>query len=127
MQPKYVAFLARALKCHGKHVIQRDIKPGNLLIGAQSIWIPCLGELKIADFGRVPLLSTCPNLFTLFPTHTIVQVDLKFSPKLIVSSSAKDLISQMLVKDSSQRLPLYKLLDHPWIVQNADPSSIYKA
>ncbi|KAK5817354.1 hypothetical protein PVK06_022278 [Gossypium arboreum] len=57
----------------------------------------------------------------------IVQVDLKFPPKPIVSSSAKDLISQMLVKDSSQRLPLHKLLEHPWIVQNADPSGIYKA
>ncbi|MBA0690481.1 hypothetical protein Goari_008152 [Gossypium aridum] len=57
----------------------------------------------------------------------IVQVDLKFPTKPIVSSAAKDLISQMLVKDSSQRLPLHKLLEHPWIVQNADPSGIYKA
>ncbi|KAL0297244.1 UNVERIFIED_CONTAM: Serine/threonine-protein kinase Aurora-1 [Sesamum radiatum] len=51
----------------------------------------------------------------------IIQVDLKFPPKPIVSSAAKDLISQMLVKDSSQRLPLHKLLEHPWIVQYADP------
>ncbi|RVW79251.1 Serine/threonine-protein kinase Aurora-1 [Vitis vinifera] len=57
----------------------------------------------------------------------IVQVDLKFPPKPIVSSTAKDLISQMLVKDSSQRLPLHKLLEHPWIVQNADPSGVYRA
>ncbi|KFK29895.1 hypothetical protein AALP_AA7G192400 [Arabis alpina] len=56
----------------------------------------------------------------------IVQVDLKFPPKPIVSPSAKDLISQMLVKESSQRLPLHKLLEHPWIVQNADPSGIYR-
>ncbi|KAA8525217.1 hypothetical protein F0562_006919 [Nyssa sinensis] len=56
----------------------------------------------------------------------IVQVDLKFPPKPIVSSSAKDLISQMLVKDSSQRLPLNKLLEHPWIVQNADLSGTYR-
>ncbi|KAE8731705.1 Serine/threonine-protein kinase Aurora-1 [Hibiscus syriacus] len=53
----------------------------------------------------------------------IVQVDLKFPPKPIVSSAAKDLISQ----DSSERLPLHKLLEHPWIVQNADPSGIYRA
>ncbi|KAF6159036.1 hypothetical protein GIB67_022191 [Kingdonia uniflora] len=33
---------------------------------------------------------------------------------------------QMLVKDSSQRLPLHKLLEHPWVVQNADPSGIYR-
>ncbi|XP_057478820.1 serine/threonine-protein kinase Aurora-1-like [Actinidia eriantha] len=56
----------------------------------------------------------------------ILQVDLKFTPKPIVSSAAKDLISQMLVKDSSQRLPLHKLLEHPWIVQNADPSGLYR-
>nr|BAF44482.1 aurora kinase 2 splicing variant [Arabidopsis thaliana] len=56
----------------------------------------------------------------------IVQVDLKFPPKPIVSSSAKDLISQMLVKESTQRLALHKLLEHPWIVQNADPSGLYR-
>ncbi|XP_038985233.1 serine/threonine-protein kinase Aurora-1-like isoform X3 [Phoenix dactylifera] len=56
----------------------------------------------------------------------IVKVDLKFPPKPVISPSAKDLISQMLVKDSSQRLPLHKLLEHPWIVQNADPSGIYR-
>ncbi|KAL0903494.1 hypothetical protein M5K25_027880 [Dendrobium thyrsiflorum] len=55
----------------------------------------------------------------------IIKVDLKFPPKPIVSSAAKDLISQMLVKESSQRLPFHKLLEHPWIVQNADPSGIY--
>ncbi|RRT57506.1 hypothetical protein GW17_00002698 [Ensete ventricosum] len=32
----------------------------------------------------------------------------------------------MLVKDSAQRLPLHKLLEHPWIVQNADPSCVYR-
>ncbi|KAG8375627.1 hypothetical protein BUALT_Bualt10G0120000 [Buddleja alternifolia] len=56
----------------------------------------------------------------------IIQVDLKFPPKPIVSSAAKDLISQMLVKDSSRRLPLHKLLEHPWIVQYADPSGVYR-
>nr|GEV31551.1 serine/threonine-protein kinase Aurora-1 [Tanacetum cinerariifolium] len=52
----------------------------------------------------------------------ILLVDLKFPSKPVVSSSAKDLISQMLVRETSKRMPLHKLLEHPWIVQNADPS-----
>ncbi|KAK6927320.1 Protein kinase domain [Dillenia turbinata] len=56
----------------------------------------------------------------------ITKVDLKFPSKPVVSSTAKDLISQMLMKDSAQRLPLYRVLEHPWIVQNADPSGVYR-
>ncbi|KAK1286479.1 Serine/threonine-protein kinase Aurora-1 [Acorus calamus] len=56
----------------------------------------------------------------------IIKVDLRFPLKPIISSAGKDLISQMLVKDSSQRLPLHKVLEHPWIIQNADPSGVYR-
>ena len=85
--------------------------------------------------------------------YRIVKVDLKFPLKPFVSPAAKDLISQvrslqffpclvkkiavqiqnlincctqMLVKNSAQRLPLHKVLEHPWIVQNADPSGVYR-
>ncbi|CAH8388518.1 unnamed protein product [Eruca vesicaria subsp. sativa] len=141
----YVASLVRALiYCHGKHVIQRNIKTENLLIDAQ-------GELKIADFGWSvhtfntfllrwvkylgPRDSPYEFLYGVPPFEAIehsdtyrriVQVDLKFPPKPVVSASEKDLINQMLVKESAQRLPLHKLLEHPWIVQNADPSGIYR-
>ncbi|XP_062195137.1 serine/threonine-protein kinase Aurora-2-like isoform X3 [Phragmites australis] len=56
----------------------------------------------------------------------IVKVDLKFPLKPFVSPAGKDLISQMLVKNSAHRLPLHKVLEHPWIVQNADPSGVYR-
>ena len=47
-------------------------------------------------------------------------MDLKFPATPAVSSAAKDLISKLLVRDSSQRLPPAKVLEHPWIVGNAD-------
>ncbi|GLJ16487.1 hypothetical protein SUGI_0281320 [Cryptomeria japonica] len=56
----------------------------------------------------------------------IMKVDLNFPPNPIVSDAAKDLISKLLVKYSWQRLPLTGLLQHPWIVQNADLSSVYE-
>ncbi|PKA55019.1 Serine/threonine-protein kinase Aurora-3 [Apostasia shenzhenica] len=52
----------------------------------------------------------------------IIKVDLVFPTSHYVSSEAKDLISHLLVKDSSKRLSLQKILEHPWIVRNADPS-----
>ncbi|CAM6044470.1 unnamed protein product [Sphagnum compactum] len=55
----------------------------------------------------------------------IVRVDLRFPSKPVISAAAKDLICQLLVKDSSQRLPLQKVVSHPWIVNNADASGIY--
>jgi aurora kinase len=55
----------------------------------------------------------------------IVRVDLKFPSKPVISAAAKDLICQLLVKDSSRRLPLQKVVNHPWIVNNADASGIY--
>lgn len=57
----------------------------------------------------------------------IVKIDLKFPPKPMISPQAKDLISKLLVKDSTQRLPLNHVLTHPWIVSNADPSGVYAA
>ncbi|CAM6054097.1 unnamed protein product, partial [Sphagnum tenellum] len=48
----------------------------------------------------------------------IVRVDLRFPSKPVISAAAKDLICQLLVKDSSQRLPLQKVVSHPWIVNN---------
>ncbi|KAL6008014.1 Serine/threonine-protein kinase Aurora-3 [Asimina triloba] len=52
----------------------------------------------------------------------IVEIDLNFPPTPPVSAQAKDLICRLLVKDSLRRLSIQKILDHPWIVRNADPS-----
>eukprot|EP00898_Chlorokybus_atmophyticus_P006789 jgi/Chlat1/7110/Chrsp57S06794 len=52
----------------------------------------------------------------------ITRVDLRFPEMPAVSADAKNLIVKLLAKDPKQRLPLAKVLQHPWIVANADPS-----
>ena len=55
----------------------------------------------------------------------ILRVDLHFPAH--VSVDARDMISGLLVKDPKARLPLSKLLDHPWIKNNASPNGIPQA
>ncbi|KAJ0620704.1 putative protein kinase Aur family [Helianthus annuus] len=55
----------------------------------------------------------------------IMKVDLTFPSTPHVSAEAKDLIIQLLVKDSAKRLPLDKILKHPWIIMNADPNGTF--
>ncbi|CAH9096551.1 unnamed protein product [Cuscuta europaea] len=51
----------------------------------------------------------------------IMKVDLNFPSTTVISTEAKNLISRLLVKDSSKRLSLQKIMDHPWITNNANP------
>jgi|Transcript_1937 aurora kinase len=52
----------------------------------------------------------------------ILRVDLKFPAH--VSQDARDMIGSLLVKEPRDRLPLSKLLEHPWIQKNASPNGI---
>ncbi|XVE73984.1 hypothetical protein DITRI_Ditri11bG0162500 [Diplodiscus trichospermus] len=52
----------------------------------------------------------------------IIKVDLSFPSTPNVSTEAKNLISWLLVKDSSKRLSLQKIMEHPWIIKNANPT-----
>ncbi|KAF6145342.1 hypothetical protein GIB67_016803 [Kingdonia uniflora] len=54
----------------------------------------------------------------------IIKVDLSFPATPNVSIEAQNLIRRLLVKDSSKRLSLKDILEHPWIVKNADSSGI---
>ncbi|XP_020209102.1 serine/threonine-protein kinase Aurora-3 isoform X2 [Cajanus cajan] len=54
----------------------------------------------------------------------IMKVDLSFPSTPFVSSEAKHLISRLLVKDSSQRLSLQRIMEHPWIIKNANPMGV---
>ena len=49
----------------------------------------------------------------------IQRVDLRFPRGL--SEDAMDLISKLLVKDPSKRLPLEMIPSHPWIIRNLEP------
>ncbi|KAL1223618.1 Serine/threonine-protein kinase Aurora-3 [Cardamine amara subsp. amara] len=54
----------------------------------------------------------------------ILKIDLSFPSEPNVSAEARNLISQLLVKDPSKRLSIEKIMQHPWIVKNADPKGV---
>jgi aurora kinase len=51
----------------------------------------------------------------------IKRVDFAFPAHF--SDDAKSLLLQLLVREPSARLPLAKVVDHPWIVKNAGKAS----
>uniref|UniRef100_I1JKI5 Protein kinase domain-containing protein n=1 Tax=Glycine max TaxID=3847 RepID=I1JKI5_SOYBN len=89
------------------------------------------GRLKIADFGwslqsRSKRHTMCGTLDYLAPEMCIPSLtfDLCFPSTPNVSLEAKNLISRLLVKDSSRRLSLQRIMKHPWISKNADPKGV---
>ncbi|CAI8607384.1 unnamed protein product [Vicia faba] len=54
----------------------------------------------------------------------IRNVDLSFPHTPLISKNAKHLISRLLIKDSSKRLPLQKIMEHPWIKENTTDMAI---
>ncbi|KAD5961727.1 hypothetical protein R6Q59_014707 [Mikania micrantha] len=43
------------------------------------------------------------------------EIDFSFDPWPVISSSAKDLIKKMLLRDQSRRITAHEILRHPWI------------
>ncbi|KAF9614717.1 hypothetical protein IFM89_020128, partial [Coptis chinensis] len=158
----YISLLARAPDIlPWKHAIHRDMKSENLLIGAQCVvsvhtfnrrrtmcgtldYLPPEMVESVEHDANVDIWSIgvlCYEFLYKQDHKSGSQVRPLPPPKPIISSSAKDLISQvrlaaalhfclkpiytMLVKDSSQRLPLHKLLEHPWL-SRTQISGIYR-
>uniref|UniRef100_A0A804IYR6 Aurora kinase n=1 Tax=Musa acuminata subsp. malaccensis TaxID=214687 RepID=A0A804IYR6_MUSAM len=145
----YVSSLAGALAyCHEKHVIHRDIKPENLLLDIEGrLKIADFGWAVQSNAKRHTMCGTIDYLapemvekkehdhavdnwtlgilcyeflYGVPPFEAEDEYGTFRSPA--VSVEAKDLICKLLVKDSSKRLSLQKILKHPWIVTHADPS-----
>ena len=77
---------------------------------AVDIW--CLGVLCYEFLvGEPPFMAT--NQDETF--KRISTANVKYPAH--ISSEARDLINRLLVKETTKRLPLEKVLQHPWIVQ----------
>ena len=83
-----------------------------------DIW--CLGVLMYEFLDGNPPFADESMTKT---QQRIVKVDLNFPAHF--SHDARALLSELLVKDPSKRLPLAKLVEHPWIVKNATKCSDY--
>ncbi|PSC72353.1 Serine threonine-kinase Aurora-1 [Micractinium conductrix] len=57
----------------------------------------------------------------------ILRVDLKFPASPERSDGVKHLIRKLLVKNPKERMPLEQVLQHPWILANADPAVLQRA
>jgi serine/threonine protein kinase len=94
-----------------------DYLPPEMVLGQQhdaavDLW--CVGVLCYEFLvGQPPFLAE-GHMETY---KKITKVDLKFPA--FVSEEARDLISQLLVRDATKRISLDQVLDHPWIVKNA--------
>ena len=87
-------------------------EPHNNAVDIWSLGVLCYEFL----FGRPPFEA---------PGHSdtykrITSVDLKFPAHPPVSDGAKDLIRRLLVKEPELRMPLSKVVEHPWIAANAE-------
>ena len=84
----------------------------------ESIDVWCLGVLMYE------LLVGTPPFETKDPKDTykkIANVDFEFPDFL--SEDAKDLLSKLLLKDPSQRIPLEDVPQHPWVLKYAQDAS----
>lgn len=81
-----------------------------------DIW--CLGVLMYEFLAGTPPFMAKDTKKTY---QRISKVDLRFPAHF--SEDAKDLLSKLLVRDPSKRLPLLEVPSHPWIVKNARKAS----
>ncbi|KAK9169265.1 hypothetical protein Syun_001405 [Stephania yunnanensis] len=92
--------------CHDKGVVHRDLKPENILLATRAVSSP----IKLADFGQ-SLHGTVGSPFYIAPEEAFwrLRPGSRY-PWDRISSSAKDLIKEMLCTDPAQRLTAKQVL-----------------
>lgn len=82
------------------------------------------------NFPPVPEVSSdaknliCQVKMQLYLLNFIIPVSRKIWEIFIFQAFQNWFILQLLVKDSSKRLTLQKIMEHPWIIKNANPKGI---
>jgi serine/threonine protein kinase len=67
------------------------------------------GQTPFMEEGKIETMDRIKNVDFRFPPN---------SRHRNVSTAAKDLIRRLLVEDPAKRLPLTRVMSHPWIVKN---------
>lgn len=103
-----------------------DYLPPEMVEGAYhdanvDVW--SLGVLMYEFLYGVPPFEAAGHSETY---KRILKVDLRFPEFPATSAGAKDLINKLLVKQPASRLRLEYVLQHPWILSNAEPSVLQR-
>ncbi|XP_024130360.1 aurora kinase B [Oryzias melastigma] len=94
-----------------------DYLPPEMIEGhthSEKVDLWCIGVLCFECLVGNPPFETASHTETY---KRIMKVDLNF-PK-VVSDGARDLISKLLRHNPNDRLPLQKVIDHPWVRANS--------
>ncbi|KAJ7009225.1 calcium-dependent protein kinase 1-like [Populus alba x Populus x berolinensis] len=129
--------------CHTMGVIHRDLKPENFLflrdvfkdlVGSAYYVAPEVlrrnygAEVDIWSAGVILyiLLSGVPPFWgeteqAIFDSILRGHIDFSSAPWPSITSSAKDLVKQMLRADPKERLSAVEVLNHPWMREDGAP------
>ncbi|ONM20513.1 Calcium-dependent protein kinase 18 [Zea mays] len=130
-----------AAECHLHGLVHRDMKPENFLFKSKKEDSPLKAtDFGLSDFIKPELLPTflsaafCQVLFGRMGwflaeqwEHSVVlkkKPDFRRKPWSNITSSAKDFVQKLLVKDPRARLTAAQALSHDWVREGGKASEI---